>query len=241
MTQRFYVLPRAVQLTIGVIVALAMSLALGSALFLPFGAPSADTRAATNGDAVAPLPGPAVPEHPATSDAAGGRREHPCTAGVPDRLVIPSLDVDAPFELIGLDQTSEPDDQGRQPLGNPADRTKAGWYRHGPRPGSGSGTILTTGHTYRDGSALFQEDFAERIDEGQRIDVRLDNGTTCRYRVDRVWREVDAAEDYPRIVVDEHLYDFEGPERLFLATCGGRWNESEQEYDDISILVATRV
>ena len=76
----------------------------------------------------------------------------------------------------------------------------------GPQPGSGRGTVLTNGHTYRDGSAIFQEDFAERIHVGQLIDVEVDNGSTCSYRVQRVWRDVDAAQDYPRIVLAEDLY-----------------------------------
>lgn len=169
---------------------------------------------------------------PSTGSDAG------CVQGTPVRMRIPSLEVDAGFERIGLDE-ARPDGQGRAPLGSPTDRTKAGWYVDGPQPGSGRGTVLTNGHTYRDGSAIFQEDFAERIDVGQLIDVEVDNGSTCSYRVQRVWRDVDAAQDYPRIVLAEDLYDFEGPERLFLTTCGGRWNSTTQSYDHISVLIAT--
>jgi len=161
-----------------------------------------------------------------------------CVPGSPERLRIPSLEVDAAFERIGLDET-RPDAQGRAPLGSPADRTKAGWYVDGPRPGSGRGTVLTNGHTYRNGSAIFKDDFAQRIQVGQLIDVEVDNGSTCSYRVQRVWRDVDAAADYPRIITAEGLYDFEGPERLFLATCGGRWDSKTQSFDHISMLIAT--
>jgi hypothetical protein len=156
-------------------------------------------------------------------------------------MVIPALGVDAPFEEIGLDLGAEPDDEGRHPLGNPRDRTRAGWYADGPRPGEGLGTVLTNGHTYRDGSAIFKESFSSRIDRGQLIHIEQDNGSTCSYRVERIWREVDAATDYPRIVESEHLYDFAGPERLFLTTCGGSWNSAAQDYDQISLLVATPV
>ena len=119
------------------------------------------------------------------------------------RLVIPALGVDAPFEQIGLDEAAAPDDQGRQPLGNPTDRTKAGWYAEGPRPGDGRGTVLTNGHTYRDNSAIFKEDFSSRIDEGQVIHVAQDNGSTCSYRIDRIWREVDAADVDARLLEAE--------------------------------------
>lgn len=187
---------------------------------------------------------PATMGVPSPSDRTTGptrSREPTCIAGRPVRMVIPSLGVSAPFEEIGLDEAAEPDDQGRQPLGNPTDRTKAGWYVDGPRPGEGSGTVLTNGHTYRDNSAIFKEDFSSRVDRGQLIHIEQDNGSTCSYVIDRLWREVDAAKDYPRIVETEHLYDFGGPERLFLATCGGSWNSVAQDYDQISLLIATRV
>jgi len=178
---------------------------------------------------------------PASSTSPGRPASAACRVGTPARLIIPALDVDAAFERIGLDQSAPPDADGRRPLGNPTDRTKAGWYAAGPRPGSGTGTVLTNGHTFRDNSAVFKEDFASRMAVGQRIDVRQDNGSLCSYRVDRLWREVNAKRDYPRIVTSQKLYDFSGPERLFLTTCGGSWNASTQNYDDISLLIATPV
>lgn len=161
-----------------------------------------------------------------------------CVAGIPDRLVIPSLGVDAPFERIGLDTAAPADAQGRQPLGNPSDRTQAGWYAAGPRPGSGRGTVLTNGHTYRDGSAIFKDSFSSQVAVGQRIDIRQRGGSVCSYQINRVWREVDAATDYPRIVSSQHLYDFTGPERLFLTTCNGKFNSVTQNYDQITIVIA---
>jgi hypothetical protein len=154
---------------------------------------------------------------------------------------MPSLGVNAPFEVIGLDTRAAADASGKQPLGSPKDRTKAGWYANGPAPGSGQGTILTNGHTFRNGSAIFKENFASRIAQRQVIKIIQDNGSTCSYVVQRLWREVDAKRDYPRIVTSQNLYDFTGPERLFLATCGGSWNSVAQNYDEISLLIATPV
>ncbi|MFC7596286.1 class F sortase [Terrabacter sp. GCM10028922] len=192
-------------------------------------------------------PRPSSTDVPSTSTTRAPVRSRPstassgCRAGVPARLIIPALGVDAAFERIGLDRTAPPDAQGKQPLGSPIDRTRAGWYAGGPRPGGGSGTVLTNGHTYRNNSAIFKEDFASRIALGQLIHVRQDNGSLCSYRVSRVWREVDAARDYPRIVSSQKLYNFSGPERLFLTTCGGSWNAFTQNYDDISLLIASPV
>lgn len=227
-----------------VVTAVMVLLAVWVLLARPFGAGPAEpstagplTTGSTSRSGQASAGSVASGSAPATST----RAPSACRAGAPARLVIPALDVDAPFERIGLDRTAEPDSDGRRPLGNPTDRTRAGWYADGPEPGSGQGTVLTNGHTYRDNSAIFKEDFAKRIDVGQLIHVRQRNGSTCSYRVQRVWREVNAAREYPQIVMSERLYDFGGPERLFLTTCGGDWNSATQNYDEISLLIAIPV
>jgi len=165
----------------------------------------------------------------------------PCQQGTPTRISIAALGVDAPIEPIGLDRRARPDDSGQAPLGAPVDQRKAGWYVDGPKPGSGMGTVLTNGHTYRDGSAIFQEDFAELVAIGQQIDLVLDNGTTCSYRISTVWRNVDAIHDYPQLVASENLYDQQGPERLYLATCGGPWVKRARMFKDINVVLATPV
>ena len=165
----------------------------------------------------------------------------PCQPGSPTRMSIPALNVDAPIETIGLDRRAQPDSTGQAPLGAPVDQRKAGWYAAGPKPGSGTGTVLTNGHTYRDGSAIFQQDFGARVAVGQQIDLVIDNGSTCSYRIASIWRNVDAVTEYPGLVASEHLYDEEGPERLFLETCGGPWLESAGRFKDINVVLATPV
>jgi hypothetical protein len=135
----------------------------------------------------------------------------PCAPGSPTRMSIPALGVDAPMEDIGLDEKGTRDVSGGAPLGAPSDQRRAGWFAAGPKPGSGTGTILTNGHTYRDGSAIFQTDFGSRVAVGQQIELLLDNGTTCGYRISSVWRDVDAVVDYPSLVTRENLYDQHGP------------------------------
>lgn len=176
------------------------------------------------------------PTGPALQAASGS-----CRAGAPSRLVYPALGVNAPFERIGLDRTARPDAAGRYPIGNPRDRTNAGWYAAGPKPGAGKGTVITNGHTYRNGSAIFTEDFANQIESNQLIHVVQADGGRCSYAVTRIWREVNSKRDYPRIVAGQKLYNFAGPERLLLVTCGGSWNAAAQNYDEISIVLATRV
>lgn len=215
--------------------------AVGLALLLP----SLRAQPGPGPEAAAPT-GPALVD-PAPSPSTATRSSPPTTArsscrvGEPRRLVMPALGVDATFERIGLDQSAPRDAAGRPPLGNPSNRKNAGWYADGPRPGSGRGTVLTNGHTYRNGSAIFHEDFSERVQVGQLVQLRQDNGSVCSYRIAKVWREVESARGYPRLVATQHLYDFGGPERLLLATCSGSWNAASQEYDHISVVLAVPV
>lgn len=216
----------------GVVYAIVAALVLTAAWFVigqPVAPPEAATpRSASTLPATAGATGPQGTIHPLT-----------CEAGAPKRLVIPSLDVDAGVERIGLDTAAPPDATGKHPLGTPVDRKNAGWYSDGPAPGSGTGTVLLNGHTYRNGSAIFREDFSTTVQDGQLIYVQQDNGTTCTYRVSRVWRDVNSHTGYPRLVTSEHLYDFTGPERLLLVTCSGSWNSATQSYDDVSVVLAT--
>ena len=81
----------------------------------------------------------------------------------------------------------------------------------------------------------------DRVQVGQEVDLVLDNGTTCRYRITTVWRDVDAAYGYPQLVADQGLYEQTGPERLFLETCSGPWLASERRFEDITVVLATPV
>lgn len=206
------------------------------------------TGAATSATSGASAPSTQAPEaarrksSPTTASvAAGPRPAESCRVGEPQRLRIPALGVDAPFERIGLDPNGRRDSTGQAPLGTPTDRTKAGWYAAGPEPGSGTGTVLIDGHTYRNGSAIFKDDFAARIATGQLIQLRQDNGSVCTYRVTDVWRAISSAHAYPALIASQHLYDFTGPERLLLATCGGTWDPAIDNYDDINVVLAVPV
>ena len=165
----------------------------------------------------------------------------PCVAGSPARMTIPALSVDAPFEAVDVDHKAAPDGAGDAPLGTPVDPRKAGWFAAGPRPGSGVGTVLTDGHTSRDGSAIFQETLADTIAVGQQLDLVMDNGGTCSYVIAQVWRNVEAVHAYPDLVTSQGLYDQQGPERLFLATDGGPWLDEVRRFRDVNVVVATPI
>lgn len=164
----------------------------------------------------------------ATSAATSGTR-----AGViPTRLVIPDLQVDAAVVQVGLDEYGN--------LGAPShdQRTKAGWYALGPRPGDGRGNVLMDGHTFVNDSAIFKSDFAEKIHVGMAISVAGADGVAHRYTATTVLPAVNKKDEYPGVVGQYKLYDFAGPERLVIVTCSGSFNWITKTHEDVSIVIA---
>jgi sortase (surface protein transpeptidase) len=96
-------------------------------------------------------------------------------SAVPIRLTIPSLRISAPVVPVGVDATGD-----MQILARISD---VGWYRWGPAPSDGAGSIVLAGHvdSARDGLGAF---FTLRaIRAGATITVTLASGQHRTYRV----------------------------------------------------------
>ncbi|MFD3922627.1 class F sortase [Streptomyces sp. NPDC058595] len=128
---------------------------------------------------------------------------------VPVRLRIPAIGVDTPVMRLGL----APDGSMEVPPVTAHDR--AGWYRHSPTPGQ-LGPSVITGHVTvgAHGDGVFRR--LARLRRGDRITVRLENGTAAVFAVGAV-RKVAKA-DFPS---DDVYGDVDRPE-LRLITCGGQ-------------------
>jgi LPXTG-site transpeptidase (sortase) family protein len=109
------------------------------------------------------------------------------------------------------------------------DHDRAGWYRHSPAPGEPGPSVLL-GHvtvgTHGDG--VFRH--LARLRRGDRIEARLENGTTERFAVTSV-RTVAKAE-FPT----EDVYGNTTRPELRLITCGGP--RAGGEYRDNVIVFA---
>ncbi|MFG3588448.1 class F sortase [Streptomyces sp. NPDC047990] len=127
---------------------------------------------------------------------------------VPVRLRIPAIGVDTPLIRLGL----TPGGEAEVPPVTAHDR--AGWYRFSPTPGQ-TGPSVILGHVtvgaYGDG--VFRH--LARTRRGDRVEARLENGTTAVFTVDSV-RTVAKAE-FP---ADAVYGDVDRPE-LRIVTCGG--------------------
>lgn len=162
---------------------------------------------------------PSAPPSPSDTGAARtlGR-------SVPVRLLIPAIEVDTPVIRLGL----APDGTVEVPPITAHDR--AGWYEHSPTPGQ-TGPSVILGHVTvgRYGDGVFRQ--LARLRRGERIEARLENGTTPEFAVDSV-RTVAKA-DFP---ADEVYGNVDRP-ALRLITCGGP--RSGDEYRDNVIVFAT--
>ncbi|MCC3652685.1 MULTISPECIES: class F sortase [Streptomyces] len=164
--------------------------------------------AATPSSGSTPPPRSPPPSSPATGKPGRPGRTSGRPGAVPVGLRIPAIGVDTPVMRLGL----AADGTVQVPPATADDR--AGWYRHSPPPGR-TGPSVILGHVTvgegRDG--VFRH--LARLRRGDRIEVRLENGTTVAFAVSTV-RTVARA-DFP---ADDVYGDVDRPE-LRLITCGG--------------------
>ena len=115
----------------------------------------------------------------------------------------------------------------------PAEVETAGWYRFGARPGDAAGTVVIAAHVDSIASAGLGP-FAALLDAtpGDEVEVQLEDGSTVTYAVEGVERRTKEGIDWEEVFVRE------GPARLVLITCGGRFLRDVGQYEDNIIVSA---
>ena len=123
--------------------------------------------------------------------------------GVPRRVVIEQLDMDAPVVPISaVDNALTP----------PADPQQLGWWSGGAQTGARRGSALVTGHTVHAGGGAMDD--LERLDAGDRVTVYTGRGT--------IPYDVRSVEIFGKGSVAQHaqrLFSQEVAGRLVLVTC----------------------
>lgn len=178
---------------------------------------------------------PAPPPQPTAAQAGtlhpGGTR-HPGTtasptrmpASPPTRVRIPSIDVNAAVDALGLN----PDGTVEVP-GRPDD---AGWYSGSPTPGR-IGAAVLLGHVdfVKTGPAVFYR--LGELKPGAEILVARKDGSTARFTVDAVREFLKS--DFP---TDEVYGPTDGTAQLRLITCGD-WDSDQGKYIGNTVVFAT--
>jgi sortase A len=145
---------------------------------------------------------------------------------LPVTLRIPKIGVDAEIAAVGVNEKGEMD--------VPEDTKDVGWYEPGTIPGA-RGQAVVAGHldNYL-GQPLVFARLAE-LEEGDDIYVVNENGAELRFTV-------TGKETYPYDMTDTSaIFGPANDSRLNLITCEGTWVQSQQSYDERTVVFAKRV
>lgn len=163
----------------------------------------------------------APPEGSATSSPA------PASAGIiPERLVIPSLGIDAPVEHVGVNAKGN--------MATPSGYERVAWYKDGTLPGD-IGNAVIAGHL--DNSLGFPGVFESlnRLSLGERIEVVGKDGERVAFVVKRM-TVYDAAK-----APAQEIFGGDGvSSQLVLITCNGAWDNAQKSYEKRLVLIAER-
>ena len=165
---------------------------------------------------------PSAPSVPRPSAARPGRPS--AATATPTLLSIPDLDLTAPVDAVGVDGSGD--------VAVPQDVARIGWYRFGPAPGEGTGSIVLVGHvdSAAAGAGAFFTLHSIRV--GADVIVKTADGTTHRYRV-------RAREEFAKTGVPlAALFARAGSPRLTLITCGGSFDARARSYRDNVVVTA---
>ncbi|GAC1506572.1 MAG: hypothetical protein NVS1B3_06280 [Candidatus Dormibacteraceae bacterium] len=148
----------------------------------------------------------------------------PQQAPAPVKLVIPSLNISAAVQALGVTVDYS--------LQAPEGTSEVGWYRLGASPGS-PGNAIISGHLgYPGVPAVFST--IPRLHDGDEVEVQFADGTAVRFAVDRVFRT-------PYRNLPSGFFATDGPPRLTLITCIGDYRANELTYSDRLVVEARPV
>jgi LPXTG-site transpeptidase (sortase) family protein len=150
----------------------------------------------------------------------------PVVSGLPTRLVIPKIGVDAGFEYVGVTP------QGAMDV--PKDPIYVGWFDLGPRPGE-EGSAVVAGHEGWKNGILVVFDNLHTLQKGDKVYVEDDKGVTTVFAV-RELRELGKNED-ASIVFNSN----DGKAHLNLITCEGVWNADLKSYSNRLVVFTDKV
>ena len=196
---------------------------------------------------------PAATE-PATSEpasTAGQMQQQPTGAGsalpldtssgIPIRQATPEASVEIPapvrvqVEGTGIDLEVVPvgiEDNGAMTI--PDNHVQAGWYQYGPAPGADAGSSVLAAHVDSQTEVLPIAGL-KNVTPGTRVKVTREDGSQVVYQTQQV-------ENIAKRSLDGHrLFDRTGDHLLKLVTCGGKWLDTENDYEDNVVLTATPV
>jgi LPXTG-site transpeptidase (sortase) family protein len=146
----------------------------------------------------------------------------PQRSGIPRRIVIPTIEVDAPVVAVGLESDGSMEIPGAN---------EGGWYHYGVRPGHEVGSAVIAGHVDFAGQpGVFLR--LNEVEIGQLVKVYDNQGKPHRFSVTERF-QIDKDE-----LPGPELFRADGRPVLTLITCGGSFNRKLRRYTDNIVIRA---
>lgn len=146
--------------------------------------------------------------------------------GLPARLEIPVIDVDAAVESLGLTSQGNMD--------TPKGPDDVAWYNLGNRPGE-NGSAVIAGHygTWKNGKGSVFDNL-HKLKKGDSIYIEDEKGESISFVVREI-RNYEPSAD----ATDVFSSDDEGS-HLNLITCEGTWNKDSKSYSERLVVFADK-
>jgi len=145
--------------------------------------------------------------------------------GLPVRLKIPKIKVNAAIEYVGLTSTVA--------VGVPAGPVKAAWYDLGPRPGE-KGNAIIVGHFGWKNNIPAVFDNLSKLRKGDKILVEDDKGVSTSFIVREIKSYHEKAEAMDVFISKD------GKQHLNLITCVGVWNKVSKSFSKRLVVFADK-
>ncbi|MGQ4475272.1 class F sortase [Streptomyces sp. SAS_276] len=142
----------------------------------------------------------------------------------PTRLLIPKIEVDAPFTELATD------DSGRLEPPPADDVNMVGWYAKGVSPGE-RGAAIIAGHVDTKTSAAVFAGLSD-LKKGDRFSVKRSDGRTATFTVDS--SDTFEKDDFP----DQRVYADTPDAQVRLITCAGNYDRSAKDYTENLVVFA---
>lgn len=163
---------------------------------------------------------------PSGSAAAGSEMPQPEEGAILERVVAPSIKIDAPVETRGIDNRGQ--------MENPAGKDAVAWYNFSEFPGYG-GNAVFSGHVDWFTGELGVFSRVKELKSGDEILLQLSDGMEMRYKV--VSSDLYKTAEAP---VDKIVGRTEKDSITFI-TCEGTFDRAAQDYSHRRVVRAERV
>jgi len=153
-------------------------------------------------------------------------KQESANPGLPARIKIPKIKVDAAIEVVGLTKDGA--------IGVPKGPTNTAWFNLGPRPGEIGGAVIIGHYGVWKGGLPTVFNNLYKLRKGDKIYIKDKKGATVTFVVRKLqtYGENEAAPDVFNSN-DEKAH-------LNLITCQGIWNKNRKSYSERLVVFADK-